>query len=37
MDKNYYFNHLYPLQERALQVISQAQTGFYLTGRPLAW
>ena len=25
MDKTYYFNDLYPLQDRALQVISQAQ------------
>ena len=32
MDKSYYFNHLYPLQDQVLQAISQTQTGFYLTG-----
>lgn len=32
MDKNYYLTSLYPLQDRVLQVINQAKTGFYLTG-----
>jgi hypothetical protein len=31
-DKRFYFEQLYPLQDQALQVISSAQTGFYLTG-----
>lgn len=32
MDSNFFLQQLYPLQDRALQVISRAQTGLYLTG-----
>ncbi len=31
-DKTYYFEQLYPLQDRVLSVITALDTGFYLTG-----
>lgn len=31
-DKRYYFERLYPLQDRVLSVITALDTGFYLTG-----
>ncbi len=32
MDSSFYFDVLYPLQDRALQVLDRLETGFYLTG-----
>lgn len=32
MNKDFYFTELYPMQDQALRLITQAQTGFYLTG-----
>lgn len=32
MSKEYYFTKLYPLQDRVLEIISELETGFYLTG-----
>jgi hypothetical protein len=32
VDKSFYFEQLYPLQDRVLQVINSQETGFYLTG-----
>lgn len=32
MDRAFYFETLYPLQDRVLQVINAVETGFYLTG-----
>lgn len=32
MDREFYFNKLYPLQDRVLRAISGLDTGFYLTG-----
>lgn len=32
MSKDYYFKSLYPLQDKALKIISNLETGFYLTG-----
>ena len=32
MDRSFYFDQLYPLQDDALKIISHAGTGFYLTG-----
>jgi len=32
INHEYYFSHLYPLQDRVLSLISQVDTGFYLTG-----
>lgn len=32
MDKDFFFTSLYPLQDRALKIISRADTEFYLTG-----
>lgn len=32
MDKDYYFDKLYPLQDRVLKIINNLDTGFYLTG-----
>lgn len=32
MDREFYFNKLYPLQDRVLRVINGLDTGFYLTG-----
>jgi hypothetical protein len=32
MDKTFYFNTLYPLQDRVLQLLSGLDTGFYLSG-----
>lgn len=32
MNKDFYFTELYPLQDQVLHLITQAQTGFYLTG-----
>ena len=32
MDKAFYFDVLYPLQDQALQLINGVGTGFYLTG-----
>lgn len=32
MDKAFYFDHLYPLQDRILQSINREDEGFYLTG-----
>jgi len=32
MDKAFYFNVLYPFQDRVLQVLDKLETGFYLTG-----
>lgn len=32
MDSTFYFDILYPLQARVLQVLSSVETGFYLTG-----
>jgi hypothetical protein len=31
-DPAFYFNHLYPFQDQVLLVLSQVDTGFYLTG-----
>lgn len=31
-DSTFYFDRLYPLQDKALSVITKAETGFYLTG-----
>lgn len=32
MDKEYYFNRLYPLQDKVLKIINDLDTHFYLTG-----
>ncbi|HEY7215500.1 MAG TPA: nucleotidyl transferase AbiEii/AbiGii toxin family protein [Thermoanaerobaculia bacterium] len=32
MDKAHYFDRLYPLQDEALKVLSEVETGLYLTG-----
>lgn len=32
MDETFYFNKLYPLQDKVLKVINDLNTGFYLTG-----
>ena len=32
MNKDFYFAELYPMQDQALRLITEAQTGFYLTG-----
>lgn len=32
MDQTYYFDQLYPLQDQALAIITNLETGFYLTG-----
>ncbi len=32
MDRAFYFDTLYPLQDRVLQVINAVETGFYLSG-----
>lgn len=32
MDRSFYFDVLYPLQDRVLQVLDRHETGFYLTG-----
>ncbi len=32
MDKTFYFNHLYPFQDKVLHVLDELGTGFYLTG-----
>lgn len=32
MNKEYYFEKLYPLQDKILQIINSLDTGFYLTG-----
>ncbi len=32
MDRNFYFDKLYPLQDRALRAITNTGTGFYLSG-----
>ncbi len=32
LDSTFYFDRLYPLQDKALSVITKAETGFYLTG-----
>jgi hypothetical protein len=32
VDKSYYFEQLYPLQDSVLQVINSQETGFHLTG-----
>jgi hypothetical protein len=32
MDQNFYFNQLYPFQDRVLRIFSAVDTGFYLTG-----
>lgn len=32
MDKTYYYNKLYPLQDKVLKIITGLNTGFYLTG-----
>ncbi len=32
MDKSFYFNHLYPFQDKVLRVLDEVGTGFYLTG-----
>lgn len=32
MNQAYYFNQLYPLQDQALAIITDLETGFYLTG-----
>ena len=32
MDKSFYLDTLYPLQDEVLQLISKLDTGFYLTG-----
>lgn len=31
-NSTFYFDVLYPFQDRVIQVINQADTGFYLTG-----
>ncbi len=32
VDRSFYFDHLYPLQDKVLSLISVLDTGFYLTG-----
>jgi predicted nucleotidyltransferase component of viral defense system len=32
IDHTFYFKRLYPFQDQVLQVLSQVDTGFYLTG-----
>jgi hypothetical protein len=32
MDRAFYFDTLYPLQDQVLKVITAIETGFYLTG-----
>lgn len=32
MNKDYYFDELYPLQDRVLKIVSHLETAFYLTG-----
>ena len=31
-DSAFYFDHLYPLQDRVIKIFTQVETGFYLTG-----
>ena len=35
MDRSFYFDKLYPLQDRALRAITNAGTEFYLSGGTL--
>ncbi len=32
MDRSFYFDRLYPFQDRLLKILSRLKTGFYLTG-----
>ena len=31
-DRTFYFDHLYPLQDRVLGLLREIETGFYLSG-----